>query len=129
MSSPQTIVNATESFTLSKVLSRDGTAIGYKSMGQGRGIILIHGALNDSNDLTKLAQELAHSFTVHIMDRRGRGLSGPQGNEYTMSKECEDVTAIQEATGAAYVFGHSYGGLVSLEYAIKESSISKIAAR
>ena len=43
--------------------------------------------------------------------------SGPQGINYSINKECEDVKSVQEATGATYVFGHSYGGLVALETA------------
>jgi pimeloyl-ACP methyl ester carboxylesterase len=54
-------------------------------------------------------------------------LSGPQGLEYAMNKECEDVQAIREATGANYLIGHSYGGLVSLELARMNASITKVA--
>jgi len=82
--------------------------------------------ITTSNDFTKLAQELSDSFTVHVMDRRGRGLSGPQGIDYSISKECEDVKSVQEATGATYVFGHSYGGLVELETA-RTNTFKKMA--
>lgn len=119
--------NPIGTFTQSTLTSRDGTVIGYQSIGQGPGIILIHGALNDSRDLSKLARELSDSFTVHIIDRRGRGLSGPQGMEYSINKECEDIHAIQQVTGATYVFGHSYGGLVALETARMFQSFTKIA--
>ncbi|CAN7614695.1 alpha/beta fold hydrolase [Paenibacillus sp. LjRoot56] len=114
-------------FQQCEILSSDRTRIGYKSIGKGPGIILVHAALRDSNDYTRLAIALSHSFTVHLMDRRGRGLSGPQGLEYAMNKECEDVQAIREATGADYLIGHSYGGLVSLELARMDASITKVA--
>ena len=115
------------SFKESKVISKDGTTIGFQTIGEGPGIILIHGALRDSNDYTHLANSLSHSFTVHLMDRRGRGLSGPQGPNYDITKECKDVQTIQEVTGANYLIGHSFGGLVSLEVARMDSSITKIA--
>jgi pimeloyl-ACP methyl ester carboxylesterase len=115
------------SFTHSTVLSNDGTVIGYKSTGRGPGVIVLHGALSSSDDLTHFAQELADSFTVHVIDRRGRGISGPQGNEYSIRKECEDLTAVQEATGATYLFGHSFGGLVALETARMNNLFTKIA--
>lgn len=124
MSNMQKTINHIDSFIQSTVISRDGTVIGYQSIGQGPGLILIHGALSSSNDLTKFAQELSDSFTVHIIDRRGRGISGPQGIEYSIIKESEDIQVIQEATGATHVFGHSYGGLVALETA---QSFTKIA--
>jgi pimeloyl-ACP methyl ester carboxylesterase len=60
------------------------------------------------------------------MDRRGRGLSGPQGIDYSIRKECEDVLSVQEATGATNVFGHSYGGLVTLE-AARTNTFKKMA--
>ncbi|KAB2336588.1 alpha/beta hydrolase [Cytobacillus depressus] len=116
-----------DTFTQSTLTSQDGTVISYQSIGQGPSLILIHGALNDSRDLSKLAQELSDSFTVHIIDRRGRGMSGPQGSEYSINKECEDIQALQKVTGAIYVFGHSYGGLVALETARTFQSFTKIA--
>ncbi|WP_410982142.1 alpha/beta fold hydrolase [Bacillus cereus] len=54
--------------TNSTVISKDGTVIGYKSTGQGPGVIVLHGALSSSDDFTNFAQELADSFTVHIID-------------------------------------------------------------
>ncbi|KWX75133.1 alpha/beta fold hydrolase [Paenibacillus jilunlii] len=119
--------NEVSLFIQSKALSGDGTQIGYQSIGNGPGIIIVHGALRDSGDYTRLAKALSHSFTVHLMDRRGRGISGPQGPDYAINKECEDVQAIRKATGANYLFGHSFGGLVSLEAARKDSSITKLA--
>jgi pimeloyl-ACP methyl ester carboxylesterase len=109
------------------VKSKDGTVICYKSIGQGPGVIVLHGALSSSDDFTLFAQELADSFTVHVIDRRGRGMSGPQGNEYSIDKECEDLQAVQEATGAAFLFGHSFGGLVALETARMNILFTKIA--
>lgn len=115
------------SFTNSSVISKDGTNIGYISIGHGPGLIVIHGALSTSDDFRKFAEELSDFFTVHVVDRRGRGMSGPQGTPYTISKECEDIKALQEATGANYVFGHSYGGLVAIETAYSFHSFSKMA--
>jgi hypothetical protein len=44
-----------------------------------------------SQDFMKLATELSSQFTIYVPDRRGRGLSGPFGNNYSVIKECEDV--------------------------------------
>lgn len=127
MSQQKVTPSKVNSFTQSKVISRDNTTIGYQTFGEGPGIILVHGALRDSNDYTRLAIALSHSFTVHLMDRRGRGISGPQDANYAINKECEDVQAIRETTGANYLIGHSYGGLVSLEVASMDPSITKVA--
>jgi pimeloyl-ACP methyl ester carboxylesterase len=77
--------------------------------------------------LARLPKNFRDSFTVHSIDRRGRGLSGPQGSEYSITKECEDIQALQKETGAIYVFGHSYGGLIALETARTFPSFTKIA--
>ncbi|MBE3012711.1 alpha/beta hydrolase [Microbispora sp. NEAU-D428] len=99
------------------VRSADGTAIGYRTMGAGPDLIVLGGTLRTSEDYLPLAATLARSFTVHVVDRRGRGASGPQGPDYCLAKEVEDLRAVQAATGARLAFGHSYGGLVVLETA------------
>lgn len=49
------------------------------------------------------------------MNRRERAGSGPYGPHYGLEREREDLAAVQRATGALGVFGHSYGGLIVLE--------------
>jgi pimeloyl-ACP methyl ester carboxylesterase len=44
-----------------------------------------------------------------------------------MAAERADLAAVRAATGARYVFGHSYGGLVVLEAARSEPGIAKVA--
>ncbi len=109
------------------VTSSDGTVIRCQSLGSGEGVILIGGALRSARDYLPLARRLARSLTVHVMDRRGRGGSGPQGAGYSIEKECEDLLAVHRQTGAAMVFGHSYGGLVTLETARRTGAFRRIA--
>lgn len=73
------------------VTSKDGTKIGYRQMGSGPGIILLHGGVNASQHLMKLGTLLSDEFTVYIPDRRGRGMSGPVGENYSIEKEDEDI--------------------------------------
>lgn len=75
----------------------------------------------------RLTATLSASFTVYVPDRRGRGLSGPHGDQYSLAKECEDVDALLTTTGAHFVFGHSSGGLVALQAALTLSAIHKVA--
>ncbi len=100
-----------------RVASADGTVIGYRTLGSGPGLIVVGGTLRSAVDYLPLARSLAGSFEVHVMDRRGRGLSDAQDGDYSISKEREDLLAVQRATGATLVFGHSFGGLVGLETA------------
>lgn len=117
-----------ERVTRSAVTSVDGTRIGYQTVGDGDGLILVGGALRSGDDYVALARALADRFAVHLVDRRGRGASGPQGPGYCLERECDDLVAVQEATGATAVFGHSYGGLVALETARSTSLFSHVVA-
>jgi pimeloyl-ACP methyl ester carboxylesterase len=102
-------------FSTNSVISADGTTIGYRYTGTGPGLIICHGGGRISQNYEKLALELADRYTVYIPDRRGRGLSGPEGSSYNINKACEDLVAVLKATHASFVFGHSAGGLIALE--------------
>ncbi len=117
--------NVAKTYTTGSVVSKDGTTIGYRQMGRGPGVILLHGGANASQNYSKLGAALSDAFTVYIPDRRGRGLSGPFGNDYSMHKEIEDVDALLTETGAYDVFGLSTGGLIALQAALELSSIHK----
>ena len=115
-------------YTKGFVTSKDGTKIGYRKMGNGPGIILLHGGVNASQHLMKLGTLLSDEFTVYIPDRRGRGMSGPVGENYSVEKEDEDLDAILKKTGAHYVFGTADGALFALHAAISNLAIYKVAA-
>ena len=109
------------------VLSQDGAKISYLTMGSGPSVLVIPGALSMAVDYAAFASALAEHFTVHIIERRGRGRSSPQGDDYSMIKEREDVFALQQKTGASLLVGHSFGGLVALEVARNNPSVTKLA--
>ena len=113
--------------TTHAVLSQDGAKISYLTTGSGQSVIVIPGALSMAVNYAAFASALAEHFTVHIIERRGRGRSSPQGNDYSMIKEREDVFALQQKTGASLLVGHSFGGLVALEVARNNPSLTKLA--
>jgi pimeloyl-ACP methyl ester carboxylesterase len=112
---------------LASVTSTDGTTIGYRSHGRGPGLVVLHGAMESSTDYTDLASVLAGSVTGHVLDRRGRGLSGPHGPDVGLSSEVEDVRAVCRATGARQVFGVSSGGVIALHAALQLPGIERVA--
>jgi pimeloyl-ACP methyl ester carboxylesterase len=114
-------------YTTGTVVSRDGTTIGYRRVGHGPGIIAVHGGGQAAQNLMRLATALADEFTVYLPDRRGRGLSGPPGEGYGLKAECEDLEALQAATGATCVFGLSSGALIALQHALGQRSAHKAA--
>jgi pimeloyl-ACP methyl ester carboxylesterase len=101
------------------ISSADGTTIGYRMLGSGPGLVIVHGGMRASQHYLRLAVALANTYTVYIPDRRGRGMSGPAGDHYNMTKELEDLSAILKKTGAQFMFGHSSGGLITLEAALR----------
>jgi len=119
--------SANQTYTTSSVTSKDGTTIGYRQLGNGPGVILLHGGASASQSYMKLGTLLSDAFTVYIPDRRGRGLSGPFGNDYGIQKEVEDLDAILKKTDAHNVFGLSTGALISLQAALDLPSIHKAA--
>src|SRR5450755_4067529 len=108
------------------VRSPDGTTISYRTVGAGPGLLVLGGAWRTGQDYRRLAHALAPAFTVHVIDRRGRGGSGPQGADYSIERELEDLFAVQAGTGATAVFGHSYGGLVALEAARRSTVFADV---
>lgn len=109
------------------VISRDGTIVSFISVGKGPGVIVLPGVLSTASDYAAFASALAGNFSVHTLERRGRGRSGLQGDGYGIQKEIDDVLALQRDTGAHFLVGHSYGGLIALEVARNNNTFTKIA--
>ncbi|MBP2706349.1 alpha/beta hydrolase [Microbispora sp. RL4-1S] len=109
------------------VTSADGTSVEYLIAGRGPHVIVVPGALAVASDLTALARLLAARHTVHVVQRRGRGGSGPQGDRYGIARECEDIEAVRARTGARLIFGHSFGGLVALRAACGNTGFDAVA--
>src|SRR5713226_1627348 len=88
---------------------------------KGRQLSLAYGALcyRSFGSLPELVKLLTPHFTVYNYERRGRGESGDT-RPYAVEREVEDIEAlIDEAGGAAYLYGHSSGAALALEAAIK----------
>ncbi|MEV0531803.1 alpha/beta hydrolase [Kitasatospora sp. NPDC050463] len=119
---------ATARFSVESVHSPDGTVISYRSVGSGGpALLVVPGALSVAEEFDGVAAELARHFTVHTIERRGRGASGPQGAGYGVDAECADIEAVRAATGARLVFAHSFGAFVTLESALRGSAFDGIA--
>jgi pimeloyl-ACP methyl ester carboxylesterase len=112
---------------LRTVNSKDDTIVSFLSVGKGSGVIVLPGVLSLAKDYAVFASALADNFAVHTLERRGRGRSGPQGDDYGIQKEIDDVLTLQRETAASFLVGHSYGGLVALEAARNNDAFTKIA--
>jgi pimeloyl-ACP methyl ester carboxylesterase len=106
-------------YQLGQITSFDGTQIGYRQIGSGPGLLVLHDGVRASQHYLRLAEALADQYTVTIPDRRGRGLSGPRGDEYNLQTELEDLNVLMRRTGSRILFGHSAGGYFALEAALQ----------
>lgn len=118
--------NAT-AYETGSVTSKDGTVIGYRRFGTGPAVVLMHGSMMASHNFIRLGEALSDRFTVYLPDRRGRGMSGPYGPDFSLQKAAEDVQALMEQTGARNVFGLSAGSIPLLQWAMSCQGGYKIA--
>ena len=128
--STQTETEGSIEATLSRVVSRDGTAIAYWTSGEGPPLLLVHGTSGSHERFAPLLPYLEPHATVHVMDRRGRGESG-DAPEYALEREFEDVAAVVDAIAQASgskvdVYGHSYGGECAFGAALRTTNIRSL---
>lgn len=112
------------------VPSADGTPIAVFSSGSGPPIVLVHGAASDHTTFRVVAPLFERRFTVHAIDRRGRGASG-DGPAWSIEREYEDLRAVVEAVAAepgapVDVIGHSFGGRVALGAALQPGHLRRL---
>ena len=97
------------------VISGDGTRIAYERRGEGPPLVLVHGTDIDHSYWDPVVSRLEKHFTLYAVDRRGRGQTG-DASSYAIQREFEDVSAmVERVPGRAFLLGHSYGALCSLE--------------
>jgi pimeloyl-ACP methyl ester carboxylesterase len=109
------------------VISKDGATIGYRQLGHGPGLVMLHGSMSTGYNHLQLAELLVDVFTVYMPDRRGFGLSGPYGREHTVENDVEDLETLLAKTGAHNVMGVSAGSIICLKAALTLPAIHKLA--
>lgn len=110
-----------------ETVSGDGTTIAFERSGEGRPVVVVGGAFNDRGTAAPIASLLAADFTVFAYDRRGRGDSGDTA-PYSVDREVADLAAvIEEAGGAASVYGLSSGAALALHAAADGLPITRLA--
>ena len=112
------------------ISSPDGTPIAVFTSGNGAPLLLVHGASADHTTFRVVGPMLARRFTVHAMDRRGRGASGDV-EPYGVRREFEDVASVadvvaRDASERVAVIGHSFGGRVALGGALGTDGIRAV---
>ena len=95
------------------------SSVNVITTGRGPGLVVIPGGTRRARHYEALAGALADAYTVHVIERRGRGKSPDQGPGYGLETEVTDTLEVLAETGARQLFGHSYGGLIGLHVALR----------
>lgn len=111
---------------MKKVISKDGTEIGFTKRGSGPPLVLVHGTTAEHSRWDPIIPYFENQFTIYAVDRRGRGMSG-DSPEYSIDKEAEDIAAvIKSIDDQVFLLGHSHGAIVSLEASLLTKGIKKL---
>ena len=95
-----------------------------RDIGDGPPIVVVHGGPDfDHTYLLPELDRLAESFRLLYYDQRGRGRSatGVRPGDVTIESEIDDIDRIRRHFGllSVAVLGHSWGGVLAMEYAIR----------
>ncbi len=97
----------------------NGADIWYQLWGKGNPLICLHGGMGVDSSYLKvpgILQLANKGRQVLIFDQRGHGRSGRSNLKfYSHSSWVEDV----RGTDRFALMGHSYGGFIALEFALK----------
>ncbi|WP_247041236.1 alpha/beta fold hydrolase [Arthrobacter rhizosphaerae] len=101
---------------------------GAELAGHGSGVVVVHPSMVTAADYTRFAQKLSAALErpVHTFNRRGRGQSSPQPEDYTLDTDIRDLEAVMKHTASTDVFGHSFGGAVAL-HAARSLPVERLA--
>ena len=95
-----------------------------RDVGDGHPIIVVHGGPDfDHGYFLPELDRLADSFRLLYYDQRGRGRSaeGVRPEDVTLRSELDDLDRVRSRFGleSVAVLGHSWGGVLAMEYAIR----------
>src|SRR5512139_2012964 len=93
-----------------------------KVVGQGYPLVLMHGGPSLDHTTLLPLEPLADQFTLVFYDHRCNGRSeGAEVSSMTLENLTADADALRQALGFDQwaVLGHSFGGNVALEYALR----------
>jgi pimeloyl-ACP methyl ester carboxylesterase len=101
-------------------IDANGTSISCKVSGEGRPVVLIHGAEADHSMFDGFGALLAEHFTVIAYDQRDSGSTRNPSGPYGLAEMADDAAALIAALGyeRAHVFGTSLGGVIAQVLAV-----------
>ena len=106
-----------------------GLRIAFERVGEGPPLVLVHGALSDCRVWQPQLEALASEFTVVAWDAPGCGHSEDPPESFRLPEYAEVLAGLIAALelSPANVLGHSFGGAVALELALRHpAAVAKL---
>lgn len=102
-------------------LEHRGCRLSYRVRGEGPPVLLIQGVGVHGDAWAPQVEGLAGRYRCLWFDNRGLGRSQPRGAALSVAQMAEDAEALMDAEGwaSAHVVGHSLGGPIALELALR----------
>lgn len=101
----------------------DGHPVHYVQLGAGPDLVLVHGASGSTRDFTfSLATKLADEFRVTMFDRPGLGYTPAlSAHGVTLDAQTDLLVDAAQQLGidTPVVVGHSFGGAVLMDWAVR----------
>ncbi|MDX6615314.1 MAG: hypothetical protein QOD60_405 [Solirubrobacterales bacterium] len=96
-----------------------GHAVGYRMMGEGPLLVLLHGITSTSDAWRAVMPRLAENYTVIAPDLVGHGRSAKPRGDYSLGAYAAGVRDLLAVLGfeRGTVLGHSFGGGIALQFA------------
>ena len=100
----------------------NGLTAHYLQAGSGPPVVLVHGGASDSRDWLPAMSALAPAFTLYAPDLPGFGQNERNESGYYLTDFSDFITGFMDALGLekAALVGHSFGGRVCLEVALRQ---------
>ncbi len=104
-----------------KTIKVNGRDVHYYTAGQGEPLVVIHGGGGDARTWQKNIVELSEKYTVYAPDLPGYGGSQRLAGDYYIPELSDFIGSFASSLGLErfYLVGHSMGGGVALDYALK----------
>jgi pimeloyl-ACP methyl ester carboxylesterase len=100
-----------------RITTDDGVGLEVEVVGDGPGLMLVHGFGGAKEDFSDHVSALARDHTVVIFDHRGHGASDnpEEQSAYSLERLRDDTLQVADAVGfdTFRLLGHSMGGMVA----------------
>ncbi len=100
-------------------------ALYYERTGTGQPLLLIHGLGASTRDWAYQVAYFARHYQVITVDLRGHGQSAKPAGPYSIPQFAADTATllISLGSGPAVVVGHSLGGMIAFELAVRAPTL------